>query len=74
MATSSPTCGESNLPAIRSTEGNKEDNNEHQAKIKVEEYAQDRYPVALDVATDVGKAAKESRKVTIITLILKNMS
>ena len=31
-------------------------------------------PRDLDVATDIGKAAKESLKVTIMTIILKNMS
>ena len=43
-------------------EKKKEDNNEHQTKIKVEEFAEDRYPVVLDVATGVGKEAMESHK------------
>ena len=37
----------------------------------MEEYAEDRYPVVLDVATGVGKEAMESHKVVIIIIILK---
>ena len=60
---------------MRSIEGKKEDNNEHQAKMKVEEYTEDSCIVALDIAeqynnTDVGKAVMQGLKVIIVIIIL----